>query len=117
MSFMTLLNLLNRVSGSALCDLPRIMRNVKVANIWFKIREIANNGANGAITTKNPNLLDKEYPPDANEATDLEVGHASASKLKNAKPAPHRVVARAREHKDDDDDDADADDADASGSN
>ncbi len=47
----------------------------------------------------------------------LETGHASAIKLKNAKAAPHSVVASAREHKDDDDDDADGDDADGSGAN
>jgi hypothetical protein len=51
------------------------------------------------------------------DATVLEVGHASAIKLKNAKAAPHSVVASAREHKDDDDDDADGDDADGSGAN
>jgi len=42
-----------------------------------------------------------------NEANVLAAGHASAMKLKNAKTAPHSVVASAREHKDDDDDDAD----------
>ncbi len=47
----------------------------------------------------------------------LEAGHASAIKLKNAKPAPHSVVASAREYEDDDDDDADWDDADGSGAN
>jgi hypothetical protein len=116
---MTFLNLLNMVSGpsSELIDPLRIVRNFKVMNILFKIRAIPNNGANGAITTKELNLLDKEYPPEENEITDLEAGHASAIKLKNAKPAPHSVVASAREQRDDDDDDADADDADASGSN
>jgi hypothetical protein len=44
-------------------------------------------------------------------------GHASAIKLKNAKAAPHNVVASAREHKDDDDEDAEGDDADGSGAN
>jgi len=52
-----------------------------------------------------------------NEVNVLEAGHASAIKLKNAKAAPHSVVASAREHKADDDDDADGDDADGSGAN
>jgi hypothetical protein len=66
------------------------------------------------------NLLLKECPLDDNEVAALEAGHASAIKLKNAKAAPHSVVASAREHKDDDDDDdddADGDDADGSGAN
>ncbi len=41
------------------------------------------------------------------EANVLGAGDASAIKLKNAKAAPHNVVASVREHKDDDDDDAD----------
>jgi hypothetical protein len=61
--------------------------------------------------------LDKEYFPDDNQVADLEAVHASAIKLKNAKAAPHSVVASAREHKDDVDDDADRDDANPSGSN
>jgi hypothetical protein len=52
-----------------------------------------------------------------NDVAASEAGHASAIKLKNAKPAPHSVVASAREHKDDDDDDEDGDDADGSGAN
>jgi hypothetical protein len=35
-----------------------------------------------------------------NEANVLAAGDASAMKLKNAKAAPHSVVASAREHKD-----------------
>ncbi len=62
-------------------------------------------------------MLFKECPADDNEAAALVAGHASAIKLKNAKAAPHSVVASAREHKDDDDDDADGDDADGSGAN
>jgi hypothetical protein len=60
--------------------------------------------------------VSKEWPR-LNEPKALEAGHASAIKLKNAKAAPHSVVASAREHKEDDDDDADGDDADGSGAN
>jgi len=42
-------------------------------------------------------------------------GHASAIKLKNAKAAPHSVVASAREHKDEND--THGDDTDGSGAN
>ncbi len=118
---MTLLNLLDidMVSGpsSGLVELPRIWRNLKVMNILSKIQPIPNNGATGAITTKINNLWLKEYPLDDNEVYALEAGHASAIKLKNAKAAPHSVVASAREHKDDDDDDADGGAADGSGAN
>jgi hypothetical protein len=81
MSFMTLLNLLNMVSGSssALANLPRMMRNFKVVNIWIKIIAIPNNGANGAITKKNVNLLDKEYFPDDNQVADLEAAEERES--------------------------------------
>jgi hypothetical protein len=118
---MTLLSLvdIDMVSGpsSGLVELLRIWRNLKVVNICSKIRPITNNGATGAITTKVINLLLKECPSDDNDVAALEAGHASAIKLKNAKAAPHSVVASAREHKDDDDDDADGDDADGSGAN
>ncbi len=121
---MTLLSLvdIDMVSGpsSELVELLRIWRNLKVVNICSKIRPITNNGATGAITMKVINLLLKECPLDDNEVAALEAGHASAIKLKNAKAAPHSVVASAREHKDDDDDDdddADGDDADGSGAN
>ncbi len=60
--------------------------------------------------------MSKEWSPER-ELKALDAGHASAIKLKNAKAAPHSVVASAREHKDDDDDDADGDDADGSGAN
>jgi len=107
------------VSGpsSGLVELLRIWRNLKVANICLKMTPIPHNGATGAIIRKVNNLLLKEYTSDDDEAYALAAGHASAIKLKNAKAAPHRVVASAREHKDDDDDDADGDDADGSGAN
>ncbi len=118
---MTLLNLLDihMVSGpsSGLVELLRIWRNLKVVNICCKILAIPVIGATGPITKKTPTMLFKECPADDNEAAALVAGHASAIKLKNAKAAPHSVVASAREHKDDDDDDADGDDADGSGAN
>jgi hypothetical protein len=52
-----------------------------------------------------------------NKTTVLEAGHSSAIKLKNAKTAPHSVVASSREHKDDDDDGEDGDDGDGSCAN
>jgi hypothetical protein len=119
---MTLLNLLDidMVSGpsSGLVEFLRIWRNLKVLNIRRKISPIPNNGATGPSIKKATNLLLKECPSDHTEAAALEAGHASAIKLKNAKAAPHSVVASAREHEDDDDDDdADGDDADGSGAN
>jgi hypothetical protein len=102
---------------SGLGEFLWIWRNLKVLNIRTKIIPIPNNGASGAIIRKAFNLFLKECPPGDNEVYALEAGHASAIKLKNAKPAPHSVVASAREHKDDDDDDADGDDADGSGAN
>jgi len=118
---MTLLNLLDidMVSGpsSGLVEFLRIWRNLKVLNIRRKISPIPNNGATGPSIKKATNLLLKECPPDQNEVAALEAGHASAIKLKNAKAAPHSVVASAREHEGDDDDDADGDDADGSGAN
>ncbi len=86
-------------------------------NFFWKIWESPTNGATGPHASKAVNQWRKE-PPES-EAAALEAGHASAVKLKNAKAAPHSVVASAREHKDDDDDDddADGDDADGSGAN
>jgi hypothetical protein len=103
--------------SSGLGDFLWIWRNLKVLNIRTKIIPIPNNGAFVAIITKAFNLFLKEGSSGDNEVYALEAGHASAIKLKNAKPAPHSVVASAREHKDDDDDDADGDDADGSGDN
>jgi hypothetical protein len=121
MSSMTLLNLLDidMVSGpsSGLVELLRIWRNLKVVYVCSKILPIKAIGATGALKRKNINLLDKGCPSDNNEVAALEAGHASAIKLKNAKAAPHSVVASAREHEDDEDDDADGDDADGSGAN
>jgi hypothetical protein len=106
------------VSGpsSGLFEILRIWRNLRVANKFPKILLIPNNGATGANISKYNNLSSKEGSY-INEAYALEAGHASAIKLKNAKAAPHSVVASAREHKDDDDDDTDGDDADGSGAN
>jgi hypothetical protein len=118
---MTLLNLLdiNMVSGpsSGLVELPRIWRNLKVTNIWSKVRTSPAPGTTGAIITKNANLSVKEYLWDDNELIALDAGHTSAIKLKNAKAALHSVVASGRGHKDDEDDDADGEDADGSGAN
>ncbi len=121
---MTLLSLvdLDMVSGPSprLVGLFRIWRNLKVVNICLKIIQIPTNGATGPSAKKIPNLkahLKRKEPSDENALYALEAGHASAIKLKNAKAAPHSVVASAREHKDDDDDDADGDDADGSGAN
>ncbi len=118
---MTLLNLLDidMVSGpsSRLVEFLRIWRNLKVLNIRPKIIPIPHDGAIGPIRKKACNLFIKECPSDHTEAAALEAGHASAIKLKNAKAAPHSVVASAREHEGDDDDDADGDDADGSGAN
>jgi hypothetical protein len=119
---MTLLNLLDidMVSdpSSGLVELLRNWRNLQVVNIRSKIQRIPTNGSNGASATKAINLFVKECPSDETDVAALEAGHASAIKLKNAKAAPHSVVASAREHEDDDDDDdADGDDADGSGAN
>jgi hypothetical protein len=86
-----------------------------VLNICPKITEIPNIGATGAITSEYTNLLRKEASPESEEYA-LAAGHTSAIKLKNAKAAPHNVVASAREQKDDDDNAA-GDDADGSGAN
>jgi hypothetical protein len=80
-----------------------------------KISEMTTIGTAGANINKYINLFSK-VPSPVDETSTLE-GHASAIKLKNAKAAPHSVVASGREHKDDDDDDADGDDADGSGAN
>jgi hypothetical protein len=61
------------------------------------------------------NLIVKETPLNENDLATLMAGNASAIKLKNAKAAPHSVVAIAREHKDDDD--THGDDTDGSGAN
>ncbi len=84
--------------------------------ICWKNFENPNKGHTGENRSKYFNLWTKEVSP-INEVNVLEAGHASAIKLKNAKAAPHSVVASAREHKADDDDDADGDDADGSGAN
>jgi len=83
-------------------------------NKFLEITEIANSGATGARKSQKLNFSSKEAG-DLNERRALEAGHESAIKLKNAKAAPHSVVASAREHKDDDDNDADGDDTDGSG--
>jgi hypothetical protein len=57
----------------------------------------------------------KDGSSDDNDVRTLTAGHASAIKLKNAKAAPHSVVASAREHMDDDD--THGDDTDGSGAN
>jgi len=88
-----------------------------VAYICVKITAIPIIGATGPIKKKAANLFLKERRSDHNEVAALEAGHASAIKLKNAKAAPHSVVASGREHKDDEDDDADGDDANGSGAN
>jgi hypothetical protein len=85
-------------------------------NQFLEITEIENSGATGARKSNKFNFSSKELR-DMNERRALEAGHESANKLKNAKAAPHSVVASAREHKDDDDDDADRDDTDGSGAN
>jgi len=93
-----------------------IWRNLRVMNKFTKISKIPNNAATGAHRSKATNLSSEKVSP-VNEAHALEAGHASAIKLKNAKAAPHSVVASAREHKDDDDDGVDGDHTDASGAN
>jgi hypothetical protein len=117
---MTLLNLLDidvaSAASSGLVELLRIWRNLRVVNKFLKIAKIPNNGASGENRSKEIDLSSKEGSRQS-EAYALEAGHASAIKLKNAKAAPHSVVASAREHKDDDDEDADGDDADGSGAN
>jgi hypothetical protein len=117
---MTLLNLLDidvaSAASSGLVELLRIWRNLRVVYKFLKIKKNPSNGAGGANRRKLIDLSTKESSPES-EPKALEAGHASAIKLKNAKAAPHSVVASAREHKDDDDEDADGDDADGSGAN
>jgi hypothetical protein len=93
--------------SSGLVELLRIWRNLRVVNKFLKITIIPNNGAAGARRRKHNNLQREERTP-VTEANAIEAGHASASMLKNAKAAPHSVVASAREHKVVNDDDADA---------
>jgi hypothetical protein len=87
-----------------------------VVNKFLEIVEIAHIGAIGARKNQTSIFSNQEIRV-MNERRALEAGHESAIKLKNAKAAPHSVVASAREHMDDRDNDADGDDIDGSGAN